>query len=295
MRSDTPFYPMKKRFQRKHVVEGVMKALMVVSFILVVGSLGLILWVVISKGLHALSWEMISQTPKGGYYLGKEGGILNAIVGSLYLSLGGTLLAVLAGLPLALYLDSYQRRSRWARWVRLCMDVLWGIPSIVYGAFGFILMMMMGMRASLLGGIITLAFLELPIISRALDEVIRMIPPDLEEAAMAVGSTRLEFSLKVVTRQILPGFITAVLLAFGRGIGDAASVLFTAGYTDRIPTSLSQPVASLPLAVFFQLGTPYPEVQARAYASALILTILVLVISLGSRWLSARAEKFVIQ
>jgi phosphate transport system permease protein len=91
----------------------------------------------------------------------------------------------------------------------------------------------------------------------------------------------------------MPGIVTASLLAFGRGIGDAASVLFTAGYTDRIPTSLLSPTASLPLAIFFQLGTPYPEVQNRAYASALILTIIVLVISLGSRLLSARLSRFI--
>ena len=94
---------------------------------------------------------------------------------------------------------------------------------------------------------------------------------------------------------MLPGIITAVLLAFGRGIGDAASVLFTAGYTDRIPTSLMQPTASLPLAVFFQLSTPYPAVQQRGYASAVILTIIVLLISLGSRWISARLNKYTIK
>jgi phosphate transport system permease protein len=94
---------------------------------------------------------------------------------------------------------------------------------------------------------------------------------------------------------MLPGIITAVLLAFGRAIGDAASVLFTAGYTDRMPTSLLRPVASLPLAVFFQLGTPFPEVQQRAYASALILTVIVLAISLGSRWLANRLNKFTIK
>ena len=131
--------------------------------------------------------------------------------------------------------------------------------------------------------------------TRAMDEVIRMMPRELEEASFAVGSTRVEMAFKVVTRQMLPGILTGVLLAFGRGIGDAASVLFTAGFTDRIPTSLLQPVASLPLAVFFQLGTPFPEVQQRAYASALILTIVVLVISLGSRLLAGRLSRFTIR
>jgi phosphate transport system permease protein len=94
---------------------------------------------------------------------------------------------------------------------------------------------------------------------------------------------------------MLPGIVTAILLAFGRGIGDAASVLFTAGYTDRIPTSLMRPTASLPLAVFFQLGSPYAEVRERGYAAALILTIVVLAVSLGSRWLSTRLGKYTVK
>lgn len=286
---------MKKKWSKRHIEEALFKLLMILSFSVVAGSLALILWTVIAKGLPALNWQMISQTPKGGYYLGKEGGILNAIIGSLYLAGGGTLLALVLGLPMALYIETYIRHSRWGRIIRLALDVLWGIPSIVYGAFGFTLMLMLGLRASLLGGIIVLALLELPIITRAMDEVIRMMPRDLEEASFALGSTRLETAIHIVTRQMLPGLITAVLLAFGRGIGDAASVLFTAGYTDRIPTSLMQPVASLPLAVFFQLGTPFPEVQQRAYAAALILTVIVLTISLLSRWLSGRLGKFIVK
>jgi phosphate transport system permease protein len=99
----------------------------------------------------------------------------------------------------------------------------------------------------------------------------------------------------VVLKQALPGMITAVVLAFGRGIGDAASILFTAGYTDNIPRSLLDPAASLPLAVFFQLGTPYPEVQRRAYAAALILLIIVLLASLAARLLGLRFSKHIIK
>jgi phosphate transport system permease protein len=227
--------------------------------------------------------------------MGKGGGVLNAIIGSLYLAGGGTLIALIVSLPIALYLKTYLGNSEWSRYVRLSLDVLWGIPSIVYGAFGFAIMIAIGLRASLLAGIIVLALVELPIMVRAMDEVIRRMPIDLEQAALALGSTKLEVALHVVTRQMLPGIVTAILLAFGRGIGDAASVLFTAGYTDRIPTSLLRPTASLPLAVFFQLGTPYPEVQKRGYASALILTIIILVISLGSRLISARLNRYTVK
>ena len=281
--------------KRAHLEEKIFIGLMRAAFVFVAFGLIMILLTVIVKGLPALSWDMITQTPKGGFYLGKEGGILNAIVGSLYLAGGGTVLALILSLPITLYLAIYARKSRWVPIVRLALDVLWGIPSIVYGAFGFIVMLALGLRTSLLAGILVLTLLELPIMVRAMDEVIRTMPIELAEASYALGATRLETALNVIVRQALPGIVTAILLALGRGIGDAASVLFTAGYTDRLPDSLLRPAASLPLAVFFQLGTAIPEVQQRAYASALILTALVLIISLGSRWLARSLSKNVVK
>jgi len=268
---------------------------MIASALIVLGSLVFVLAVVVVKGVPALNLAMLIQTPKGGYYLGGEGGILNAITGSLCLAGGATVLALLLSLPIALFLQVYSGNSRFSEFTRLSLDVLWGVPSIVYGAFGFIIMVFLGVRASLLGGVMALTLLELPIMSRALEEVISMVPFELKESAYALGATRLETAMGVVVRQSLPGIVTAVLLAFGRGIGDAASVLFTAGYTDSLPSSLFRPVASLPLAVFFQLATPFPEVQQRAYASALVLTIIVLFISLGCRLVAGRFTAHVIR
>jgi len=239
---------------------------------------------IVVKGVKALNWDIIFRLPKGGYYLGRGGGILNAIIGSLQLAGGATILAFFLSLPVVFYLNLFSRPgSFWPSVTRFSLDVLWGVPSIVYGAFGFLLMTILGWRASLLLGIITLASLEVPIMSRAMDEVLRLVPRELSEASFSLGATKLETAWKVVLRQALPGIITAVLIAFGRAIGDAASVLLTAGYTDNITTSLFQPVASLPLAIFFQLGTPYPEVQQRAYAAAIILTLIILFISLLAR------------
>jgi len=125
---------------------------------------------------------------------------------------------------------------------------------------------------------------------RTLDEVLRTVPIELRDAALSLGSTRWE-TAKVMLRQIKPGILTAILLAFGRGIGDVASVLFTAGFSDNVPTSLHEPAATLPLAIFFQLGSPVPEVQGRAYASALILTVIVLIITILSGLLMKRFSK----
>ncbi|HUX75352.1 MAG TPA: phosphate ABC transporter permease PstA [Anaerolineae bacterium] len=278
----------------KHLEEHFFVALMIVSTIIVVGSLVLILATVVVKGLPALNLKMLTRVPEGGYYLGKEGGILNAITGSLALAGGATLLGYALSLTVVLYLHFFARDTRFAYLVRLSLDVLWGVPSIVHGAFGFTVLLLLGLRASLLGGIVALALLELPILVRAMDEVVSMVPFELQEASYALGATRLETALRAVVRQTVPGLLTASLLAFGRGIGDAASVLFTAGYTDRLPTSLLRPVASLPLAVFFQLGTPVPEVQERAYASALVLTVIILTISLLARLLARRLTRHVI-
>jgi phosphate transport system permease protein len=261
----------------------------------VMGTLGLILWTVIARGLPALTWEMVSQTPKGGFYMGKGGGVLNAILGSIYIGLGSTLLALVLSLPIALALNTYVTQTRWQERIRLMLDVLWGIPSIVYGAFGFTVMLTFGLRASLLAGIVIVALVILPIMIRAMDEVLRRMPEDLTYAALALGTTRFEVARDVVMRQMLPGLVTAVLLGFGRGIGDAASVLFTAGYTDRMPTSLFAPTATLPLAVLFQLSTPFEAVRERGYASALILTIMVFVVSIGARWLAHRLSRYTIK
>jgi phosphate transport system permease protein len=263
--------------------------------LIVLGSLVAVLGIVLIKGAPAINLSMLTQTPKGGYYLGKEGGILNAIIGSLYLAGGATVVSIVISLPIALYLNEYANKSRIANIIRRSLDVLWGIPSIIYGAFGYIIMIYLGMRASLLGGVMALTLLEIPIMTRAMDEVVRMVPFKLKEASYAMGATKLETTLKVIARQALPGIIMAIMLAFGRGIGDAASVLFTAGYTDSIPRSLFDPAASLPLAVFFQLGTPFPEVQQRAYASGAILLIIVLTISIASRVLTRKFMKYVIR
>ncbi len=281
---------------RRKIEENLFKALMIASTLVILLSLVLILATVIIKGLPAMDLAMVTQSPKGGFYLGKEGGILNAIVGSLYLATGATLLAILISLPVVLYLNVYAKKgSRIASFTRFSFDVLWGVPSIVYGAFGFTIMLFFGLRASLLGGIIAVSLLILPIMSRAMDEVIRMIPKELLDASYSLGATKLETALKVVVRQAMPGILTAVLIAFGRGIGDAASVIFTAGFSDYIPYSLFRPAATLPLAIFFQLGTPFPEVQERAYASAFILTVIILIISIVSRILVRRFTKHIVK
>lgn len=272
--------------------EKIVYLLMMISVASLVIILLALLVSIFAKGLPYLTWEMVSQTPKGGYYFGREGGVLNAIVGSLYLSMGAVLLSLAFSLPLSLAMNIHLRaRKKLVNRIRFLLDILWGIPSIVYGAFGFTIMIYLGIKASLLAGIITVGLFIMPIMVRGMDEVMKNVPVSLIESAFSLGSTRMEVAFKVMVRQTIPGIVTAILLAFGRGIGDVASVLFTTGYTDNLPGSIMQQTATLPLAVFFQLGSPIPEVQNRAYASALILTVIILVISITIRMVSKKYSR----
>jgi len=264
---------------------------MIFFALLVVGFVVNIIYTILRRGLPALNWDMISKIPEGGYYNGGGGGILNAIMGSLYIVLGSTFLGLLVSIPIVFYLNVFLNKdSKLAYIARLAFDIMFGIPSIVYGAFAFTIMIYLGMHTSLGGGILVITLLIIPIFIRSMDEVALQLPKDLLDATYALGATKLE-TIKVVLRQIAPGIATATLLSVGRAIGDAAGVMFTAGFTDSIPTSLSQPAATLPLSVFFQLSSPNADVQDRAYSAALILIFIVLVISVTGRVITTHFSK----
>lgn len=278
-------------YKGKFIEEKAAKALMYLSVLVILFFVLSVIYTVLHRGLPVLTWEMVSSLPGGGFYIGKEGGFLNAIVGSLYIVIASTSIGLLIAIPVVFYLNVYLKAdSRFGYVARIAYDVLFGIPSIVYGAFGFTIMIYFGLRASLLGGIIVETLLIIPILIRTLDEVAKTIPSDLLDSSYSVGSTRIE-TIGVVVRQIAPTIATATLLSVGRSIGDAAGVMFTAGFSDSIPTSLSQQAATLPLSVFFQLSAPQLEVQDRAYAAAVVLTVIVLVLSLSGRFIMSRFSK----
>ena len=274
----------------KFIEEKAMKVVMLVTTLLVFLFVGSILYTIVKNGWGAMNWEMISSLPGGGFYIGKEGGLLNAIVGSLYIVGASTVLGLAVSIPVVFYLNVYlKKNSKRGSFARLAYDVLFGIPSIVYGAFAFTIMIYLGLKTSLAGGIIVITLLIIPIFIRSMDEIARELPQDMLNASYS-----LQYRLQSVPRAAY-GAATATLLSIGRAIGDAAAVLFTAGYTDNIPTSLGQPAATLPLAVFFQLSSPIPAVQERAYAAALILTIIVLILSILGRIITNRFSRNKIQ
>ncbi len=275
----------------RYLEEKLFKILMYISSFIIAGCLLLIISTIIVKGYNAFNLDMITKIPGGGFYIGKEGGILNAIIGSLYIAGGASVIGLLISIPIVIYINLHiGDKSLLGNIIRLGYDIMFGIPSIIYGVFGFTIIVFLGMKTSLLGGLIAVTFLVVPIMVCTLNELIRTVPSELSDTLYSLGTTKLE-TARVIIKQIMPGVVTAFLLAFTRGIGDAAAVLFTAGYSDNIPTSLNQPAATLPLAIFFQLGSPIQEVQDRAYSAALLLTVIVLVISIASRIISKKLSK----
>lgn len=274
----------------KFIEEKVVKALMWVSVSLVILVVASIICTIFIKGFGSLSWDMVTKVPGRNWNTTDDGGFINAIWGSIIVVTPATLIAMVVSIPVVFYMNLYRRRSNWLSYVaRLAYDVLYGIPSIVYGAFAFMIMVMVGMRASVLGGIIVSTLLIIPMFIRNGDEISKSVPDDMIDAAYSLGATKWE-TLKVVVRQVLPGMATATLLAVGKAIGDAAAVMFTAGFSDSMASSLSSPTATLPLAIFNWVTMPDPF-PGRAYAAALVLTVIVLILSLGGRWITNHFTK----
>lgn len=279
-----------KKNKGKYITEYVMRVLMATAVMVVLLFVLSIVWTIFVKGIGSISWDMITKVPGKEWNTANDGGFLNAIVGSLLVVVPSTFIAAVISIPVVFYMNLYLRRQHpLSYFARLVYDVLYGIPSIVYGAFAFSIMVLVGMRASLLGGILVTVFLMIPMMIRSGDEISKSVPDEMIDAIYSLGATKWE-TVKVVLRSVLPGMTTAVLLAVGKAIGDTAAVMFTAGFADSIPQSLSDPAATLPLAIFNWITMPglFPD---RAYAAALVLTVIVLILSFCGRWITKKFTK----
>ena len=279
-----------KKNKGKYITEYVMRALMATAVMVVLLFVLSIVWTIFVKGIGSISWDMITKVPGKEWNTANDGGFLNAIVGSLLVVVPSTFIAAVISIPVVFYMNLYLRRQHpLSYFARLVYDVLYGIPSIVYGAFAFSIMVLVGMRASLLGGILVTVFLMIPMMIRSGDEISKSVPDEMIDAIYSLGATKWE-TVKVVLRSVLPGMTTAVLLAVGKAIGDTAAVMFTAGFADSIPQSLSDPAATLPLAIFNWITMPglFPD---RGYAAALVLTVIVLILSFCGRWITKKFTK----
>jgi len=233
---------------------------------------------VLGKGLPGVTWEFLATNPKD---MGKAGGILPTLVGTVLLPVMAIAIALPLGVGTSVYLTEYTRETRLTRALRFGTDCLAGIPSIIFGLFGFIFfVVMLKMGWCLLSGALTLAIMVLPTIIRTSEEAIRAVPNAYREVSFALGATRWETVLKVVLPNALPGIVTGVVLGIGRSIGETAAVIFTAGSALRMPMTAFDSVRTM--SVHFYILAREGISNQNAYATAAVLIISVLLINLLS-------------
>jgi len=275
------------RWQRRQFTDYVAKALGVVATAFGLFWLAWILWTTVSKGLPALKWGLVTQmTPPPG----ADGGLLNAFVGSAVMC--G--LAVLIGTPIGIgagtYLSEYARHTKLGAAIRFINDILLSAPSIVIGLFVYELMVRPMGHFSAWAGAVALAFIVLPVVVRTTDEMLQLVPTTMREAALALGVPQWKIIRQVLYRAALSGIVTGILLALARISGETAPVLFTALNNQYLTSSLNEPTANVPVVIFQYALSPYEFWHALAWAGAFVVTMLVLVLGLTSRWLIARGQ-----
>ena len=244
-----------------------------------------ILWTTFSKGLGSLNLALFTQmTPPPG----ETGGMLNAFFGSVVMSLLGIAFGAPIGVLAGTYLAEYSQTSWIGETVRFVNDILLSAPSIVLGLFVYTLVVAQMGHFSALAGAIALAFIVLPVVVRTTDEMLRLVPSQMREAALSLGVPQWKVIVQVLYRSASAGIVTGILLALARISGETAPLLFTAFGNQYWNANVMQPMASVPVVMYQYAGSPYESWQQLAWAGALVLTVFVLLVSLGARALLLR-------
>ncbi|WP_132999672.1 phosphate ABC transporter permease PstA [Luteimonas arsenica] len=273
-------------YLRRRIVNVAALALSCVAAVVGLLFLGWILWTLVSKGITGINWDLFTKdTPPPM----AEGGLRNALFGSAVMC--G--LAILIGAPLGVaagtWLAEYGANSRTAIVVRFVNDILLSAPSIVLGLFVYTLLVMhSGGNFSALAGAVALAFIVLPVVLRTTDEMLRLVPAQMREAALSLGVPQWKVIVQVLYRSASAGIVTGILLSLARISGETAPLLFTAFGNLYWNSDVTQPMASVPVVMYQFAGSPYESWQQLAWAGALVLTTFVLLISLAARALLLR-------
>jgi phosphate transport system permease protein len=270
---------MNRRVLRR-VFSNFMVGLMIGAVVVALIPLFFILLNLVLKGAGSLSWDFFSRTPAPAGESG--GGVVHALVGTLLIVGTASLIGLPIGVGAGIYCAEFPA-SRLTWITRFVADVLNGTPSIVVGVFAWAWIVAQQKHFSALAGSVALALLMIPMVLRTTEEMIKLVPNSLREAALALGYPRWRTSLSVVIRTTLPGIMTGALLAIARIAGETAPLLFTALGSQYLSFDITQPMAALPLTVFTYATGPYEEWHRYAWAAALVLIIVVFVLSLGAR------------
>ena len=266
---------------RRRIVSQIMIGLTCVAAVVATLPLLFILTHLAKQGAASVNWNFFTKMPVPTGELG--GGMANAIVGTGIILVIASLIGLPIGMGAGLYLAE-QRGTKLANVVRFLSDVLNGLPSIVLGIFGWQLLVRPFKHFSALAGGVALAAMMIPLVTRATEEMIRLVPVSMREAALALGYSRWRTSLSVVLRTALPGIVTGALMAIARIAGETAPLIFTAFGNSFWSISPTQPIAALPMQIYTYALTPYDDWHAQAWAGALVLLGLVFIISVAARF-----------
>jgi phosphate transport system permease protein len=278
--------------RRRRATDLVMRALLLVGTIIALIPLVAVIYYVVSKGIGAWSIDFFTKDPTGNF-LGDQGGVKSALLGTIEMVLLASIIAIPLGWGVALYLVEYGRTGRFAAAVRYFVDVMTGVPSIVFGLFIYVTLVVAGWGGSSFAGwkgSVALALLMLPVVTRAAEVVLLLVPDALREAALALGTPRWRVALKVVLPTALPGLVTGSLLAVARAAGETAPLLFTATIVNATTFNLGDRMNSLPVQIYTDVGSPNDQLVQRAWGSALALVTLILLTTLVARLVSRRSR-----
>jgi phosphate transport system permease protein len=276
---------------RRRRTDRFMRGTLLAATILALVPLVLVIYYLLKEGLGAINGSFFTQDPTGSFF-GSVGGVRSAILGSLEIVLLATVIAVPIGIGVALYLTEYGLDSRFAAAIRYFVDVMTGVPSIVFGLFIYITLVLahVGGNFTAWKGSVALALLMLPIVIRSAEVVLLLVPSSLREAALALGAPRWRVILRVVLPTSASGLVTGALLAIARGMGETAPLLFTAAGAAGLTFSLSQQMNALPLQIYNDILSPRQVVVSQAWAAGLTLVVIVLILNVIARAISRRSR-----
>jgi phosphate transport system permease protein len=277
---------------RRRRTDKLMRGLLVVGTGIALVPLVLIIYYLLKKGLSSWTSSGFFSTDPNGNFFGNPGGIRSAIFGTLEIVGLATLISIPIGIGVALYLTEYGRESRFADVIRYFVDVMTGVPSIVFGLFIYIVLVVSKVGGAFTGwkGSFAVALLMLPIVIRSAEVVLLLVPSSLREAALALGAPRWRVMARVVLPTSLSGLTTGSLLAVARGMGETAPLLFTVSTAVVLTGSLSQQMNTLPVQIYTDIQNPRSAIEARAWGAALTLVALVLILNLIARLISSRSR-----
>jgi phosphate transport system permease protein len=278
---------------RRRVNDRVMRGSLILATLLALIPLILILYFLLKKGLSAWTSSGFFTTDPTGSFFGKPGGIRSAIFGSILMVLLASVIAIPIGIGVALYLTEYGKDGWFANIVRYFVDVMTGVPSIMFGLFIYIVLVTshVGGGSTAWKGSIALSLLMIPIVVRSAEVVLLLVPSNLREAALALGAPRWRVISKVVLPTAAPGLVTGSLLAVARGMGETAPLLFTVTFAFGLTFNLGTLMNSLPVEIYNDIQSPRAVIVQRAWGAGLTLVVLVLLLNIIARFIASRSRR----